>query len=124
MSKIGEFKRNNYLVNHTSDNPYENNAFTITAEQQKEIEHEYELNWMLCYLKKAIGVLGDIKLSEAIDKIKDNIEPKLEPVELNIRLESKTVEYGECEDWIGWREDDGTEIIKRRDNNLKHGKRR
>lgn len=106
------------MVNHPYDNQYEHNAFTITAEQQKEIERRFELEWMLCYLKKAIGVLGDIKLSEAIDKIKHELEPKIEPVELNIRLESKTVECGECEDWTGWREDDGTEIIKRRDNKI------
>lgn len=72
MIEFGEFKRNNCLFNY----PYENKAFTITAEQQKEIEHEYELNWMLCYLKKSIGIFGDIKISSAIKKIKDELESK------------------------------------------------
>jgi hypothetical protein len=77
MSEFGEFKRNNYLVNHPYGNPYENKAFVLTAEQQKELERKVDLEWTLYYLKKAIRLFGDIKISDAIAKTKHELEPKI-----------------------------------------------
>ncbi len=49
--------------------PEEMASFSITANEAAKLEHEYEINDMIVYIRKAIIEVGDIKMSEAIDKL-------------------------------------------------------
>lgn len=82
---------------------YNDKFFSITAEQAKEVELRQEKEFIVYYLRKALGMVGDMKISEAIAQLEKELEPKFEPSRLNIKLENKTVE---CEE-------DGTAVAKK-----------
>lgn len=45
-------------------------SFSITAEESRQIENEYEIKDIIVNLNKALSKVGDITISEAIDKLK------------------------------------------------------
>lgn len=94
---------------HEDNNKY----FSITAEQAKEVELRQEKEFIVYYLRKALGMVDDMKISEAIAKLERELEPKFEPSMLNLKLESKTVKCEELEGYDYWREEDGTEVVKK-----------
>ena len=46
-----------------------NKSFSITAEESKQIDKEYEIAEILINLRKALSEVGDVKLSEAIEEL-------------------------------------------------------
>lgn len=51
-------------------NMYEdNNKSSITAEQQKEVELRQEKEFVVYYLRKALVMVGDMAISEAIEQL-------------------------------------------------------
>lgn len=80
-----------------------NKSNSITAEQAKEAELRQEKEFLVHYLRKALGMVDDIKISEAIAQLEKELEPKFEPSILNLELESKTVKCEELEGWTGWK---------------------
>lgn len=82
---------------------YNNKSYSITAEQAKEVELKQEKEFLVYYLRKALGMVGDMKISEAIARLEKELEPKFEPSILNLKLESKTVKCEEPEGWTGWK---------------------
>ena len=48
-----------------------NESYSITAEECKQIEKEYEIADILIALHKAKWEVGDIKISEAIEKLSE-----------------------------------------------------
>ena len=53
---------------------YNNKSFSITAEQQKEVELRQEKEFIVYYLRKALGMVGDMKISEAIEQLENDIK--------------------------------------------------
>lgn len=92
---------------------YNNKFYSITAEQAKEVELRHEKEFLVYYLRKALGMVGDMKISEAIAQLEKELEPKFEPSILNLELESKTVKCEELKGWTGWVEEDGTVVAKK-----------
>lgn len=92
---------------------YNNKSYSITAEQAKEVELRQEKEFLVYYLRKALIMVGDMKISEAIAQLEKELEPKFEPSILNLELESKTVKCEELEGYDYWREKDGTEVVKK-----------
>ena len=92
---------------------YNNKSYSITAEQAKEVELRQEKEFIVYYLRKALGMFGDMNISEAIAQLEKELEPKFESSILNLKLESKTVKCEELEGWTGWVEEDGTVAAKK-----------
>lgn len=82
---------------------YNDKFFSITAEQAKDVELRQEKEFIVYYLRKALGMVGDTKISEAIAQLEKELEPKFEPSILNLKLESKTVKCEELKGWTGWK---------------------
>lgn len=95
---------------------YNNKSYSITAEQSKDVELRQEKEFIVYYLRKALIMVGDMKISEAIAQLEKELEPKLEPNILNLKLESKTVKCEELQGYDYLREEDGTEVVKKIDN--------
>lgn len=55
-----------------------NKSYSITAEQAKEVELREEKEFIVCYLRKALGMVGNMKISEAIAQLEKELEPKFE----------------------------------------------
>lgn len=90
-----------------------NKSYSITAEQQKEVELRQEKEFVVYYLRKALMMVGDMKISEVIAQLEKELEPKFEPTILDLKLESKTVKCEGLEVWTGWMEEDGTVMVKK-----------
>lgn len=45
-------------------------GFSITAEESRQIEREYEINDIIVNLNKALSKVGDITILEAINQLK------------------------------------------------------
>ena len=56
-------------------NIYEDNnkSYSITAEQQKEVELRQEKEFVVYYLRKALIMVGDMAISEAIENVENDI---------------------------------------------------
>ena len=50
-----------------------NKSYSITAEQQKEVELRQEKEFVVYYLRKALVMVGDIAISEAIENLENDI---------------------------------------------------
>jgi hypothetical protein len=50
-----------------------NKSFSITAEQQKEAELRQEKEFVVYYLRKALVMVGDMAISEAIEQLEDEM---------------------------------------------------
>jgi len=50
-----------------------NKSFSITADQQKKIELQQDKEFIVYYLRKALVMVGDVRISEAIEDLKDDI---------------------------------------------------
>ena len=50
-----------------------NKSFSITAEQQKEVELRQEKEFVVYYLRKALVMVGDMAISEAIEQLEDEM---------------------------------------------------
>lgn len=64
---------------------YNNKSYSITAEQAKEVELRQEKEFIVYYLRKALGMVDDMKISEAIAQLEKELEPKFEPSMLNLK---------------------------------------
>lgn len=62
-----------------------NDIYSITAEECKQIEKEYEISGILIALHKAMWEVGDVKISEAIKKLDEKTRF---PVQLKTYFES------------------------------------
>ncbi len=62
-----------------------NKNYSITAEECKQIEKEYEITDILIALHKAQWDVGDVKISEAIEKLSEKTRF---PVQLKTYFES------------------------------------
>lgn len=101
---------------------YNNKSYSLTAEQSKEVELRQEKEFLVYYMRKALGMVGDVKISEAISQLEKELEPKFEPSILNLKLESRTVKCEELEGWTGWVEEDGTVVTKKVYSDSVHGR--
>ena len=50
-----------------------NKSYSITAEQQKEVELRQEKEFIVYYLRKALVMVGDMAISEAIEHLEDEM---------------------------------------------------
>ena len=50
-----------------------NKSYSITAEQQKEVELRQEKEFVVYYLRKALVMVGDMTISEAIEHLEDEM---------------------------------------------------
>lgn len=50
-----------------------NKSYSITAEQQKEVELRQEKEFVVYYLRKALVMVGDMVISEAIKHLEDEM---------------------------------------------------
>ena len=50
-----------------------NKSYSITAEQQKEVELRQEKEFVVYYLRKALVIVGDMAISEAIEQLEDEM---------------------------------------------------
>ena len=50
-----------------------NKSYSITAEQQKEVELRQEKEFVVYYLRKALVMVGDMAISEAIEQLEDEM---------------------------------------------------
>ena len=66
-----------------------NNSFSITAEESRQIDKELEISGILINLRKALSEVGDVKISEAIEELSGKTRF---PVQLNTYLKNC---YGE-----------------------------
>lgn len=66
-----------------------NESYSITAEECKQIEKEYEIADILIALNKAKWEVGDVKISEAIEELSGKTRF---PVQLNMYINNC---YGE-----------------------------
>lgn len=48
---------------------YNNKSYSITAKQSKDVELRQEKEFLVYYLRKALGMVGDMKISEAIAQL-------------------------------------------------------
>lgn len=101
---------------------YNDKSYSITAEQAKEVELKQENEFVVYYLRKALIMVGDMKISEAIAQLEKELEPKFEPSMLNLKLESKTAKCEELEGWTGLVEEDGTVVTKKVYPDSVHGR--
>lgn len=51
-----------------------NKSYSITAEQQKEVELRQEKESVVYYLRKALVMVGDMAISEAIEQLDNDIK--------------------------------------------------
>ena len=51
-----------------------NKSYSITAEQQKEVELRQEKEFVVYYLRKALVMVGDMAISEAIEQLDNDIK--------------------------------------------------
>ena len=51
-----------------------NKSYSITAEQQKEVELRQEKEFVVYYLRKALIMVGDMAISEAIEQLDNDIK--------------------------------------------------
>lgn len=55
------------------------NSYSITAKESKQIEKEYEIAETLVFLRKALTIVGDVKISDALSELEKQtrFEPEL-----------------------------------------------
>lgn len=59
-----------YEADYQKQKSFSITALSITAEESRQIENEYEIKDIIVNLNKALSKVGDITISEAIDKLK------------------------------------------------------
>lgn len=45
-------------------------SFSITAEESRQLEKEYEINYIIYYLNKALSKVGNVTILEALEQLK------------------------------------------------------
>ena len=81
-----------------------NKSYSITADQQKEIELRQEKEFVVYYLRKALVMVGDMAISEAIEELDNDI--KRMDLECTFKIEEafkkERENFGSDEEYLRW----------------------